>query len=115
MVALSRAPPSTNARVMSSTELEQYFVTMLGVKRSSASTNCSHGGDVPQDQGTLHQSPDNWTFVGKTLPRPSSYEGSDAGYHKTRPHETSHAGHKHPDKTTLGTTKLLVNARQATR
>jgi hypothetical protein len=77
---------------MSWTELEHLFLTMLGVKRIHASTNRSHGGDIPQDQGTLHPSPDNWTFVGKTLPRPFSYEGSDAGYRKSRPHKTSHAG-----------------------
>jgi hypothetical protein len=36
--------------------------------------------------------PDDWIVVGKTLPRPSSHGGRDAGYSKPRPQGTLHAG-----------------------
>jgi hypothetical protein len=61
MVALRRSSPSTDVRLMSSQELEDYLIETLGVKRApSASTSSrSSDGDVPQTMEAATFRPDD--------------------------------------------------------
>jgi hypothetical protein len=95
MVALMRSThPSPNVPTMSSRDLEDYLIKALGVQRPNhaSTSSLSLGGDVPQPLEAATLSPDDRNLVGKTLPRPSSYEGRDAGYNKPHPQEKTHAG-----------------------
>jgi hypothetical protein len=84
MVALRRSSPSSDVRLMSTQELEDYLIETLGVKRvpSASTSSRSFGGDVPQTMEAATFRPDDWIVVGKTLPIPSSHGGRDAGYSK---------------------------------
>jgi hypothetical protein len=94
MVALRRSSPSTDFRLTSTQELEDYLIETLEVKRApSASTSSrSFVGDVPQTMEAATFRPDDWIVFGKTLRRPSSHGGRDAGYSKPSPQGTLHAG-----------------------
>jgi hypothetical protein len=70
MVALRRSSPSTDVRLMSTQELEDYLIETLGLKRapSASTSNRSFGGDVPQTMEVATSRPYDWIVVGKTLP-----------------------------------------------
>jgi hypothetical protein len=89
MVALNRPSPSTFSQEMSSQEIENYLIEMLGINRPIASSQ-SFGGDVPQPLDTATSSPNKWNFVVKTQPGPSSYKGRYAGTKEL--HKAHHTG-----------------------
>jgi hypothetical protein len=91
IVALNGSSPSTDVRLMSTQELEDYLIETLGQKQHLQLAPAA----VPLAETSPRLwklfRPDDWIVVGKTLPRPSSHGGRDTGYSKPRPQATLHA------------------------